>query len=179
MNAVYHSWNVFPVIDICCFWIEYLENKRKRVYYILLFTIILTLPNDPALIVFAVTYFFKHRETSWLLLHLALQGDQSRDLVPCLSARLLSGSGQQQAPTGYIHKKASSTEPRGSFTPQGVSRQGLCFLQQSHSCDCPVVPWPQKGVLLTAFYYTVKNLATQFCKHVCTHMQYTLIFFSA
>ena len=60
VNAIYHSWYVFPVIDICCFWVKYLENKREKcVYYVLLFTIILTLPNDPTLIVLAVLYLFK------------------------------------------------------------------------------------------------------------------------
>lgn len=67
-------------------------------------------------------------------------------------------------------KKALSTGLGGSFTPQGLSQCRLCFLYQNHSCDCPEVPGPEKGVPLIVFYYIVKNLATQFYKCVYTHV---------
>lgn len=63
MNAIDHSWYVFPVIDICCFWIKYLENKRNDVFIVLLLTIILSLLNYHTLIVLAVLYLLKDRET--------------------------------------------------------------------------------------------------------------------
>lgn len=46
MNAVYHPWYVFPIVDICCFWIKYLQNKRDNVLTMLYF-LRCQLPRQP------------------------------------------------------------------------------------------------------------------------------------
>lgn len=148
-----------------------ISGKQKGKMYLLgaVFYNYFNSPNDPLLIVLAALYLFKWRGIS-VVPHV-FHVDQSLHQVPAWQRLLVA----QRRFTVSHFRKALSTGLGGSFTPQGMSPCRLCFLYQSHSCDCPGVPWPEKGVLLKSFYYTVKNLATQFCKHLCIYIQHTHI----
>ena len=123
-------------------------------------------------------YFNPPMTLSWLSLQFCVYLNEAESQL-CL---MLFPRGQITASgPGLTAPPSGSTEIHSQPLKEGlVHRAGWQLHRprpepEGHSPASPEVTWPEKGVLLKLFCYTVKNLATQFCKHVCIYIQHTHI----